>query len=291
MLARPSACSGTLAGGVLGAEIDQHQMIVRAARDDIEPILHQRRRQRAGIGDDLPRIGLELGLQCFLERHGLGRDDVHQRAALQAGEHGRVDLLGHLLVIGEDHAAARTAQRFVRGRRRDVGMRHWRGMNAAGDEAGDVGHVDHEIGADFVGDLAEPLPVPDARIGGAAREDQLGLVLARLGGDLVHIEQMIFAAHAVAHDLEPFAGHVDRRAVREVAARIEVEAHEGIARLQQREEHGLVHLRCRSSAAHWRSRRRTAAWRARWRASRRCPQIGSRHSSACRGNPPRICWS
>jgi hypothetical protein len=31
-------------------------------------------------------IGLELGLQRFLEGHGLGGDDMHQRPALQAGE-------------------------------------------------------------------------------------------------------------------------------------------------------------------------------------------------------------
>ena len=36
--------------------------------------------------------------------------------------------------------------------------------------------------------------------------------------------------------------HVDRRAVRQVAARIQVEAHEGVARLQQRQKHRLVHL-------------------------------------------------
>ena len=123
-----------------------------------------------------------------------------------------------------------------------MGMRQRRRMHAAGDQAGDMRHVDHQIGADRIGDLAETLPVPDARIGGAAGEDQLRLVLVRQPLDLVHVEQMVVLAHAVGDDLEPFAGHVDRRAVRQVAARIEVEAHEGVARLQQRQEHRLVHL-------------------------------------------------
>ena len=78
---------GALTGGVLGTEVDQHQMVVGAARDDIEPVLHQRRRERACVGDDLAGVGFELGLQRFLERHRLRRDDVHQWAALQAGEH------------------------------------------------------------------------------------------------------------------------------------------------------------------------------------------------------------
>ena len=47
------------------------------------------------------------------------------------------------------------------------------------------------------------------------------------------------------HRLEPFAGHVDRRAVGQVAAGGEVEAHEGVAGLQQRQEHRLVGLAAR----------------------------------------------
>ena len=60
--------------------------------------------------------------------------------------------------------------------------------------------------------------------------------------DLVHVDELVVAAHAIGRDLEPLAGHVDRRAVGEVAAGGEVEAHEGVAGLQQRQEHGLVHL-------------------------------------------------
>jgi hypothetical protein len=41
-----------------------------------------------------------------------------------------------------------------------------------------VGHVDHEVGADFLGDLAETLEVDLFREGRRAGDDQLGLVLA-----------------------------------------------------------------------------------------------------------------
>ena len=54
--------------------------------------------------------------------------------------------------------------------------------------------------------------------------------------------QLVVAAHAVGDDLEPLARHVDRRAVGQVAAGGEVEAHEGVAGLQQRQEHRLVRL-------------------------------------------------
>ncbi len=59
----------------------------------------------------------------------------------------------------------------------------------------------------------------------------------------VHVQQVIAFAHAVGHDVEPLAGHVDRGTMRQVTSRIQIETHEGVARLQQREEHGLVHLR------------------------------------------------
>ena len=121
-------------------------------------------------------------------------------------------------------------------------VRDWRGMHAAGDEAGEVRHVDHEIGADAVGDLAEALEVPEARIGRAAGDDQLRLHLLHAPRDLIHVDQLVVLAHGVVLGLEPLAGDVDRRAVRQVTAGGEIEAHEGVAGLQQRQEHRLVHL-------------------------------------------------
>jgi hypothetical protein len=50
-------------------------------------------------------------------------------------------------------------------------------MHAAGDQPGEMRHVDEQIGADLVGDLAEAREVDDARIGGAAGDDDLRLVL------------------------------------------------------------------------------------------------------------------
>ena len=56
-------------------------------------------------------------------------------------------------------------------------------MLATGNQTGYMGHIDHQVSADFVSDLAEALPVPDARIGGATGDDQLGLVRAGLFGN------------------------------------------------------------------------------------------------------------
>ena len=57
----------------------------------------------------------------------------------------------------------------------DMGMRQRARMQPRRDQAGEMRHVDHEIGADAVGDLAEARKVDDARIGRAAGDDQRGL--------------------------------------------------------------------------------------------------------------------
>ena len=55
----------------------------------------------------------------------------------------------------------------------------------------------------------------------------------------------VVAVDAVGNRLEPAARHVDRRAVGQVAACGEVETHECVARLHQRQEHALVGLAAR----------------------------------------------
>ena len=78
--------------------------------------------------------------------------------------------------------------------------------------------------------------VDDARIGRAAGDDQLRLVLVGERSTSSMSMRLVVAAHAVGHRLEPFARHVDRRAVAEMAAGGEIEPHEGVAGLHQREE-------------------------------------------------------
>ena len=109
-------------------------------------------------------------------------------------------------------------------------------MDAACNEAGKVRHVDHELGADAVGDLAKGAEVDDTRIGRAAGNDHLRLVLLRELAHFVHVDSVVVAAHAIGHRLEPLARHVDRRAVAEMAAGGEVQPEEGVARLHQRKE-------------------------------------------------------
>ncbi|OIQ80474.1 hypothetical protein GALL_377770 [mine drainage metagenome] len=68
-------------------------MALGAAGNDAQAALHQHRGHHAGVGHDLLLIELEILGRSFLESHGLGGDDMHQRAALDVGENRRVERL------------------------------------------------------------------------------------------------------------------------------------------------------------------------------------------------------
>jgi hypothetical protein len=94
MPARSRASLGLLAGelGVEGAQVDQHQVVVGAARHEPEALAGQRLGQGRGVGHDLGGVvGERTRGGRLAEGDRLGRDDVVERAALQAGEHRLVD--------------------------------------------------------------------------------------------------------------------------------------------------------------------------------------------------------
>ena len=97
-------------------------MAVGTVGDDVDTACLEGTSENPGIFQNLFDIGFELGLERFTERNRLGRDDVHQRAALQAGEYGRIDLLAEIGVIGQDHTTAWTTQGLVGGGSDDMGV-------------------------------------------------------------------------------------------------------------------------------------------------------------------------
>ncbi len=194
------------------------------------------------VVDDVLGIVAERGPEGLAQRNRLGRDHVHQRPALDAGEDRRVDLLADLVVHREDHAAARAAQRLVRGGGDDVRVRQRARVHLAGDQPGEMRHVDHQIGADRIRDLAELREVDDARIGGPAGDDDLRLVLGGEARNLVEIDARVLAPHAVLHGVEPLARIVGRGTVGQMPAGGERHAHDGVAGLGEREERAEVGL-------------------------------------------------
>ena len=235
---------GLLAGelGVEGAQVDQDQVVVGAARDQAEALAGQGRGQGGGVGHHGGGVLAELRPGRLGEGHRLGRDDVLERAALQAREDGAVDLLGQV-GAAQDGAAPGAAQRLV-GREGDhVGHADRARVGAAGDQAGRVGGVEHEQGPDRVGDLPERQRVDDAGVGGGAGHDERGLLALGQVGHLVEVDDLARVArvvggrgHPVGDEPPDLGGDGGRRAVGEVAAVVEPHGQNGVARLEQ----GLV---------------------------------------------------
>ncbi len=186
---------------------------------------------------------LNSGEAAILEGHGLAGDDVLERAALLAREHGRVDLLGDVGVVGQDDAAARTGEGLVRGGGGHVRVRHRGGVQPGGDEPGEVGHVHHQVGADRVGDPAELGEVELAGVGGPAGHDEGRLVLLGQALHLGHVDPVVIFADLVRDDVVQPAGEVDLHAVGQVPAVGQVQAHDGVARADQGVHDGGVGLR------------------------------------------------
>lgn len=134
---------------------------------------------------------------------------------LVAGEDGKVDwvlevvhCLFSLGVGGADalaeeyHGTSGAAERFVGCGGDDVGVRERGGDDASGDEAGDVRHVDDEVGADEVGDLSDSGVVDESAVGGGAGDDGLGAVEDRGLFKHIVVDYAGREVDAVGHRLE-----------------------------------------------------------------------------------------
>ena len=198
-----------------------------------------------GRVDDRPALVLSERVGAGLEqRDGLGRDDVHERAALRAREDRLVDR-GREARAAEHQAATRSAQRLVGRRRDDVGVGERARVEARGDEARDVRHVHHEQRVVRAGDLGKPLEVDDARVGAGARDDELRPDLPRLDLERAVVDALVLRCDAVGVDLVPASREVDRRAVGQVAAVGQAHAKDPVTVVEHRKVRGHVRLRAR----------------------------------------------
>ena len=231
-----------LAGAVFVGQVDQQQVVVRAARDQLHAAGGQLGFKRLRVLNNFAGILLELRLQRLAKADGLRGDDVLQRAALRAGEDGGVDALDDILVVRQNQTAAGAAQRLV-GRGGDhVGVGHGALVLAACDKTRNVRHIDHQHRAVAVGDLGQLLKVDGAGIGRRTGDQQLGADLRDLLGQCGVVDAAILGGDAVGDKVVVLAAHVHGGAVGQVAALGQVHAHDGVADVQQRKVDGQVGL-------------------------------------------------
>jgi len=206
------------------------------------------------------------------------------------GEDGGVDVVGVLLVAHDDAAAA-GADGLVGRAGDEVGDTDRRRVDASGHEAGDVGDVREVERVDVVGGILNALPLDLAGVCGVARDDDVGVELGGVVGEIVVVEVARFGVDLVLLDLVELAREVRWVAVAEVAAVVEIQREDLVA--------GFAHLRsrrpgwpgCPSGAGRWRVPRRTAPSRGRLPTPRPRRRTRSRHSSARRDSPRRTCSS
>ncbi|MNV37430.1 hypothetical protein D3C71_1289510 [compost metagenome] len=221
-------------------------MVLSAARNHFVAAVQEHFHHRFGVFGNLLLVNFELWLHRFFQRDSFSRDDVHQRAALCAWEHSRVQFLIQIFVTAfrQDQAAARTRQGFVGGGSHN--MRVWNRVrvNACRDKTSNVCHIHEQVCADAVCDFTHFCPVNHAGVSRETTDDHLrfvGLCLFR------HVFVVNFTGliDTVRDDVVQFTGEVNRGTVSQVTTLRQVHTENGIARLQQRGVNREVSLRTR----------------------------------------------
>ena len=108
-------------------------------------------------------------------------------------------------------------------------------MHARGDQARDMRHVHHEIGAHLIGDGPEGVEIDDPRVGAGAGQDHLRLALQGLGAHVGHVDAAVGVGAVEYHVIE-LAALVDARAVGQVPAVVQAHGKQSVPGLHD----GLV---------------------------------------------------
>ena len=161
-----------------------------------KPLLLECVREHARVGDDALLVRLEFRLERLAEADRLGGDDMLERAALCAGEDGLVKLLCQFLIVRQNDAAARTAQRLVRGGGDDIRVGNRTLVQTGSHQTGNVRHVNEQVCADLVCDFSEFFKVDGARVRGRTGDDHLRLFLFRKGTERIVVDEAVLI-HAV----------------------------------------------------------------------------------------------
>jgi putative ATPase len=220
-------------------KVDEEQMRIGTAGDELQTVIDECFAERFGIFDDVLLILLKGRFKRFLESDGLCRDDVHQGSSLNSGEYGRIDF-SSVFFFTEDDAASRPAERLVRRRRHEVGIRDGIHMETRRDESGDVSHIDKEQCPDLIGDFTELRKIKLARVGARAGDDHLRLHFESALANILIINLLRIGHDLICFRMEILSGDVDFHTVRQVTAVRKVKTQDRIAGIEHREVDGKV---------------------------------------------------
>lgn len=229
-------------GQLVGAEIPEDQVVVRAIGDDLVSLLEQSGGKGLGVGNDLLGVQLELGAGSLLEGDGNTGNSVVVGTSLDGGEDSLVDTaleiltlldLGILVLAEEDQTGTGATEGLVGGGGDNIAVFEGRLGLLSGNETGDVGHVGHEVGTVLVGDLAEAGIVPLTGVGRGTADENLGAEELGVLLESVKINETGGHIDLVGHGLEVDRGGRDLLlgglvTVGQVSTGGEVETHDAV---------------------------------------------------------------
>lgn len=238
------------------ADINEDEVVLGAVALEFEAEILKFGGESLSVFDDFLGVIMEFGLEIFLKSDGFCGDDMLEGTALGARKNGAVDESGDVFegmvdffqgvtdaAHGEDEATAGTTEGFMGGSSHDVKAVLERvRVDAAGDEAGDVGHVGHEETIrNRLGDFADTVEIGDFHEGGVADEDDFGLMFGGEALELVVVDVAI-VGDAVADEIVNFCATSDGGAVSEMAAGGEGHGEDGVAGLTPGKIDGFVSI-------------------------------------------------
>jgi len=105
-------------------------------------------------------------------------------------------------------------------------------MHPGGDQSGDMSHVDHQLGSDFISDRPEGGEIQDAGVGARSGDDQLRPVLQCQSPHLVHVDASGLPRHPVVEEGVRPSREVDGKTMREMPPMGKVHGEDRIPGLQ-----------------------------------------------------------
>ncbi len=243
--------------GEFSTEVDEHQVIVGTAGDQLITLSNESSRHSGSVSNDLFLVIFILRPESLAESNSLSSDHVFQRAALDTGKNSGIKDSGHLfdltlrssetpgiVEVGahKDDTAARTAKGFMGGGSNDMGVRNRVGEDTGSDQTGRVSHIDQEQSPNFVGDGTHTGVIPFARVSRSTPDEELRTVFESEALHLVVINSTGGFGNFITHSLIVHTGKIDRRTVRKVPAVRKVEAEESVAGFQASNEDSHISL-------------------------------------------------
>ena len=127
----------------------------------------------------------------------------------------------------------------------EIGERDRIRMKTRTHQAGNVGHVHHQVGADTFCNLTKTLKIDDPGICARPGYYELRPFLAGHPLDLVVVDLLRVSPYSIRDDPEKTAGKTHRTSVSEMPTLAQIHSEYSIARLEHSEKHGHIRLRAR----------------------------------------------